>query len=455
MTGRYDITDVPAFITVHLGGMNDVADNVTVRFPDYIKTVASLSFDPQSPEEALKAGIYAQISKALYRIKTREYKMEGYGFDITTDSETDLPYSYGGAVFENINRITDGIFNEYITRVNDTAPINANICYSDSVCDGLKFAESVEMAENGASYLDILKYYYGDDIRIEKNARVGGLDNLYLIEYPTYPGQSGAAVSGLQISLNKIGANYTSIPFIERINGIYGQETVSAVREFQRIFDLEVTGEVDKSTYYKLLYVLDSIYRLSYYVYLSEQFKGQPTELRSELSYGDVGELVKLLQYYLLVASSFDVRIPPLQIVGVFGENTYQSVIAFQRIFGFDTDGVVKQGEWETLKRTYNRLYSAFPDSAFSERAAPYGGEILLFDSVGAEVRLLQEYLNEVAYNYDNIPEIDINGVFDTQTEEAVKVFQILFGIKPTGVVTSTTWNVLAEVYNAIKAGKK
>ena len=195
MTGRYDVPDVPAFITVHLGGVNDTADNVTVSFPDYIKVAASLSFDPKSPEEALKAGIYAQISKALYKITSREYKNKGYGFDITGDPETDLPYSYGSEVFGNINRITDRIFNEYITRVNDTVPINAPICYGGLECNGLNFAESVKMAENGANALEILRYYYGDDVRIEKNARVGGLDNLYLIEYPIFPGQNGAAAA--------------------------------------------------------------------------------------------------------------------------------------------------------------------------------------------------------------------------------------------------------------------
>ena len=145
---------------------------------------------------------------------------------------------------------------------------------------------------------------------------------------------------------------------------------------------------------------------------------------------------------------------PPLQIIGVFGENTYQSVIAFQKIFGFTPDGIVTEAVWNVLLQVYENLYASLPDSAFSETAEGYFGNILVLGSEGIEVRYLQEYLKTISEIYGVIPDVTVNGIYDEQTEKAVKVFQQLFGIKDTGVVTSTTWNAISRLFNAIRAGE-
>ena len=454
MVNEYSLPDIPAYITVRLGYADADGENVTVPFPQYIKSVVSLNVSPDIPASSLCAIIYSVITKALFRISSSYYRKLGYGFDITADPQADMYFEGGAFVYDNVSKLTGGIFDGYITREGEGEPIDAQICFEGVRCRGLSVEGSIDMGGMGKDCIDILKKYYGEDIIIRDSVPVSGLSNLYLLKYPLRPGDSGPNVSGLQISLNKIGANYQTIPYIENADGVFGTETEEALREFQRIFDLEPTGEVDKGTYYKLLYVLDSIYRLSYLVSLEQQFRDIPTDLRSELKYGDVGNQVKLLQYYLLFVSSFDRRVPPLQVVGVYGEKTYQSVTAFQRIFGFNPDGIVTEEVWEQLRNVYEGLFESMPPSAFSETAVPYGGNILILGSVGGDVRYLQLYLREVGGIYPNFPDITVNGVFDETTENAVKAFQRLFGIKETGVVTSTTWNIISEVYNAIKAGE-
>jgi len=62
--------------------------------------------------------------------------------------------------------------------------------------------------------------------------------------YPGAPlriGSRGQDVSVLQTYLNRISDVYTSIPKLT-VDGVYGQSTAAAVREFQRIFGLEETG---------------------------------------------------------------------------------------------------------------------------------------------------------------------------------------------------------------------
>jgi peptidoglycan hydrolase-like protein with peptidoglycan-binding domain len=108
---------------------------------------------------------------------------------------------------------------------------------------------------------------------------------------------------------------------------------------------------------------------------------------------------------------------------------------------------------WNVLLDVYEGLYAALPPSAFSQTAIEYFGNILLLGSEGREVRYLQEYLKTVAERYEEIPPVVVNGYFDKQTEGAVKAFQKLFGIRESGVVSSTTWRMLSQIYNAVMGG--
>ena len=105
---------IPEYITVHLGAPDEVAQNVTVSFPDYIKNVASSEIYPTWPESAIRANMYAQISFALNRIYTEYYRTRGYDFDITNNTQYDQAFVKGRDIFENISRIVDEIFNDYV-----------------------------------------------------------------------------------------------------------------------------------------------------------------------------------------------------------------------------------------------------------------------------------------------------------------------------------------------------
>ena len=73
---------IPTHITVHLGKPGSNSRNVTVRFVDYIKNVASSEIFPDWPYHSLRANIHAQISLALNRVFTEWYRGKGYNFDM-------------------------------------------------------------------------------------------------------------------------------------------------------------------------------------------------------------------------------------------------------------------------------------------------------------------------------------------------------------------------------------
>ena len=66
----------------------------------------------------------------------------------------------------------------------------------------------------------------------------------------------------MQEQLNRIARNYPALPTIAA-DGIYGPATANAVRKFQEIFDLPVTGVVDYATWYKISQIYVGVSRIA------------------------------------------------------------------------------------------------------------------------------------------------------------------------------------------------
>ena len=87
---------IPEFITVHQGSPNNTsASNVTVRYKDYIKNVASSEIYSTWPESTIRANVYAIISFTLNRIYTEWYRGKGKNYQITNSTAYDHAFKYG------------------------------------------------------------------------------------------------------------------------------------------------------------------------------------------------------------------------------------------------------------------------------------------------------------------------------------------------------------------------
>ena len=158
---------IPENVVVHLGAPSSNAENITVPFTDYIKNVASSEIYPTWPEDSLRANIYAIISLTLNRIFTEWYPSQGYNFDITSSTGYDQAFVPGRNIFENISRIVDEIFNSYVSKQGNANPLFTQFCDGRRVqCEGMSQWGTVELAEQGYTPIQILRYYYGDDIEI-------------------------------------------------------------------------------------------------------------------------------------------------------------------------------------------------------------------------------------------------------------------------------------------------
>ncbi len=339
---------VPQNITVHLGAPDEYAANVTVPFANYVKNVASSEIYPTWDESALRANIYAIVSYALNRVYTEFYRSRGYDFDITNSTAFDQAYVNGRSYFDNISRIVDELFNDYLRRPGFVEPLAAKFCNGTTVtCEGLSQWGSQNLAQQGYSSTQILRSYYGN-VEIVNDAPIMGITS----SYPGSPlrrGSSGPYVVVVQVMLNRISQNYPAIPKLATVDGIFGSRTEASVRKFQEIFGLGVDGIVGKATWYSMVRLYTAVTRLSELRSQGQQFYNIQWEYPNGLEPGSRGDKVRHLQYMLSVLSEFIPEIPSVAVDGIYGNATANAVRAAQGWFGLPITGTVDAVTWDEI----------------------------------------------------------------------------------------------------------
>ena len=374
---------IPQYITVHLGPPSADAANVTVSFQDYVKNVASSEIYPTWDESALRANILAIISFALNRVYTEFYRSRGYDFDITSSTAYDQAFVNGRSFFDNISRIVDDIFTNYLRRPGFVEPLAAKFCNGTTVtCEGLSQWGSQNLAQQGYNSDQILRSYYGD-VEIVTNAPIRGITS----SYPGTPlrvGSSGPNVVTLQVALNRISQNYPAIPKIASVDGVFGSRTEASVKAFQQIFGLTADGIVGPATWNQVVRLYTAVTNLSELRSQGQQFYAINWSPPGGLQEGSTGEKVRLLQYMLSVLSTYIPSIPQVSVDGIYGSGTRAAVLAAQRRFGLPETGRVGTQTWDLIYDQYSgienttlRSGETFPENIGSAPAASLNARVV------------------------------------------------------------------------------
>lgn len=255
---------VPEYIVVHDGSPRDTtAENYYVKYKDYIKNVASSEIYATWPADTIRANVLAIMSFTLNRVYTEWYRNRGYDFTITSSTAFDHKWIPERNVYDTISVIVDELFANYLSRPNVRQPILTQYCDGRRVScpDWMTQWGSKELGDKGYSPIEILRYFYGDDMYINTAEEISGIP----ASWPGYTleqGSSGSKVRQMQEQLNVIAGAY---PALSKINadGIYGPATAQAVRKFQSVFGLPVTGKVDYSTWYKISEIYVGVSRIA------------------------------------------------------------------------------------------------------------------------------------------------------------------------------------------------
>lgn len=439
---------VPFRVRVHLGRPDEAAPNVSVSFTDYIKNVASSEIYPTWPEQSLRANITAQVSLVLNRFFTEWYPSRGYDYDITNSTAFDQYFVFGRNIFDNISRLVDEIFDEYIRRPGRIEPLYAEYCNGSTVsCAGMSQWGTVSLAQEGLSAFDILSFYYGD---IER--ATAGSERAVTPSYPGSPvsqGDRGDSVVTIQQQLDRIAVNYPSVTVVE-VDGIFGPSTRRQVTNFQRIFSLVQDGVVGRETWNRISYVYSSVKKLAELNsegeradYNSFEYPGTP------LDFGSKGNEVQQIQFYLDRIALFNPFLPPVAVDGIYLAGTQQAVREFQSYYGLTVDGVVGKSTWDRIVGVYQSTLDGDVDPGPGD-SRPYPGSPLRSGSRGEDVSYIQRRLNTVSTVFSAVPRVTADGSYGPLTLRAVTEFQRVFGLSPDGVVGRSTWDKIDSVYGAV-----
>lgn len=209
-------------------------------------------------------------------------------------------------------------------------------------------------------------------------------------------GDQSDAVTKLQKRLQALGY------YKGYVDGKYGSGTVSAVKAYQQDHNLTADGVAGPATQRKL-------------------YGTSSTQTYSTLREGDSGSAVENMQYTLYELGYYDGKID-----GKYGATTKDAVRAFQITNKLNpVDGIAGN-------KTLQKLYSSDPVKA-TQPSSDY--DTLRPGDKGNDVVVLQDVLYQLGYlNASNI-----NGKYDTATQNAVRNFQIRNGLSADGVAGPQT----------------
>ena len=255
---------VPEYIIVHDGSPRDsTASNYYVKYKDYIKNVASSEIYATWTPAAIRANVLAIMSFTLNRVYTEWYRNQGYDFTITSSTAFDHKWIPERNIYNTISTIVDELFASYLSRPNVKQPILTQYCDGRQVqCPNwMTQWGSQALGEQGYSAIEILRYFYGDNMYINTAQEISGIPSSWPGNNLTI-GSTGDKVRQMQEQINVISNSYPAIPKVA-VDGIYGQGTAAAVREIQSVFGLPVTGIVDYPTWYKISEIYVGVSRIA------------------------------------------------------------------------------------------------------------------------------------------------------------------------------------------------
>lgn len=141
-----------------------------------------------------------------------------------------------------------------------------------------------------------------------------------------------------------------------------------------------------------------------------------------------------------------DSRIPIVLPQKEYSEEAALAVRAFQEAYGLPVTGEIDEQTWNQITEAYRRLTA----EAIPLRVFPSGSFLLRRGDSGVQVLLLQSLLNLAAERYANIAHVGMPGVFDEETDAAVRSLQQLAGLPETGELDLAAWNRLAMLFNSL-----
>lgn len=141
--------------------------------------------------------------------------------------------------------------------------------------------------------------------------------------------------------------------------------------------------------------------------------------------------------------------LPVIAIDGIFGEETLESVLLFQRELYPPVTGVVTQEVWSAIREEY---ISKTGETGYPKplRAYPEGGISLKVGDQNETVVLVQTMFALLSNMVADITPEATTGKFTQTLQNNVKWLQRVSNLAETGMVNQATWDRLARLYEML-----
>ena len=170
---------------------------------------------------------------------------------------------------------------------------------------------------------------------------------------------------------------------------------------------------------------------------------------------GSVGPNVVIVQTELNRISQNYPAIPKVAAVdGIFGAQTENALMAFQRIFDLNPDGVVGPATWYALVRLYTAVTSLSELRSQGQKfytIAWNQGQPISPGDRGIRVEHLQYMIRVLSAYISQIPSVTVDGVYGSATRSAVLAAQGYFRLPQTGTVDLATWDEIYDQFAGIE----
>ena len=161
-------------------------------------------------------------------------------------------------------------------------------------------------------------------------------------------------------------------------------------------------------------------------------------------------EAILNIQKYLRQLSYHDDSIPPVPIDGIWESDTSRAIAIFQEQNGLTVTGTVDKETWDTLKAAYDKSIAenspSVPIFLFPRAPGDYSLGIGDRGFLNDAVQYMLGELERIYY----FPNFKTSNIYNENTSEAVRDFQIRNNIAPSGRVNRETWDAMATQHNIL-----
>ncbi len=157
---------------------------------------------------------------------------------------------------------------------------------------------------------------------------------------------------------------------------------------------------------------------------------------------------IEELQRYLQIIQRERQGFTSVPADGIFGGNTADAVLQFQRQEGLPANGVVDHDTWNAIVETARAIEE--------KNGIPLGLQVyrqgqtpIEEEAVGDDVYILQIVLRYLASLYGDLPPVDLpDGRYSANTAAVIRAIQQRSGLPQTGVTDKPTWDAIVRLYN-------